>query len=208
MRLGPDSLDQLLPNLWGDRSWARALPAELVTGTASELNDLLAAGELDVSVVSAVEYARNASLITCFPTSPLPATARCTASRSFPNDPSSSSTARPCSNRVLPDVGPLAGTALPPSMGHRPAVCHREGRGQRPRVALPDCLMRRCSSSAMRLSCWRRGIGTQFRSTWAPAGRLDRPAVCVRGMGGATNHRPDRGSSDTSTADGIACLGT
>jgi chorismate dehydratase len=37
------------------------MPAELVSGTASELNDLLAAGELDVSVVSAVEYARNAS---------------------------------------------------------------------------------------------------------------------------------------------------
>ncbi len=37
------------------------IPAELVTGTASELNDLMAAGELDVSVVSAVEYARNAS---------------------------------------------------------------------------------------------------------------------------------------------------
>jgi chorismate dehydratase len=35
--------------------------AELVTGTASELNDLLAAGELDVSVVSAVEYARDAA---------------------------------------------------------------------------------------------------------------------------------------------------
>lgn len=34
--------------------------AELVTGTPSELNDLLAAGVLDVSVVSAVEYARNA----------------------------------------------------------------------------------------------------------------------------------------------------
>jgi chorismate dehydratase len=34
--------------------------AEVVSGTASELNDLLAAGELDVSVVSAVEYARNA----------------------------------------------------------------------------------------------------------------------------------------------------
>ena len=37
------------------------MPAELVTGTASELNDLLAAGELHVSVVSAVEYARNAA---------------------------------------------------------------------------------------------------------------------------------------------------
>jgi chorismate dehydratase len=38
-----------------------SLPAELVTGTASELNDLLAAGALQVSVVSAVEYARNAA---------------------------------------------------------------------------------------------------------------------------------------------------
>ena len=37
------------------------MPARMVTGTASELNDLLAAGELDVSVVSAVEYARNAA---------------------------------------------------------------------------------------------------------------------------------------------------
>jgi chorismate dehydratase len=38
-----------------------APPAKLVTGTPSELNDLLAAGELDLSVVSAVEYARNAA---------------------------------------------------------------------------------------------------------------------------------------------------
>lgn len=35
--------------------------AECISGTAAELNDLLAAGELDVSVVSAVEYARNAA---------------------------------------------------------------------------------------------------------------------------------------------------
>jgi chorismate dehydratase len=35
--------------------------AQLITGTAADLNDLLAAGELDVSVVSAVEYARNAA---------------------------------------------------------------------------------------------------------------------------------------------------
>lgn len=37
------------------------VPAEIVSGTASELNDLMAAGELQVSVVSAVEYARNAA---------------------------------------------------------------------------------------------------------------------------------------------------
>ncbi|MFQ6045777.1 MAG: menaquinone biosynthetic enzyme MqnA/MqnD family protein [Gemmatimonadales bacterium] len=42
-----------------DRGLVR-VGAELVTGTPSELNGLLAAGELDVSVVSAVEYARNA----------------------------------------------------------------------------------------------------------------------------------------------------
>lgn len=37
------------------------MPATMVSGTAAELNDLLAAGELDLSVVSAVEYARNAA---------------------------------------------------------------------------------------------------------------------------------------------------
>ena len=37
------------------------IDAELVTGTAADLNDLLAAGELQVSVVPAVEYARNAA---------------------------------------------------------------------------------------------------------------------------------------------------
>lgn len=36
-------------------------PGQLVSGTASDLNDLLAAGELDLSVVSAVEYARDAA---------------------------------------------------------------------------------------------------------------------------------------------------
>jgi chorismate dehydratase len=41
--------------------------AELVTGTPSELNGLLAAGELDVSVVSAVEYARDASAYNLLP---------------------------------------------------------------------------------------------------------------------------------------------
>lgn len=36
-------------------------PGHVISATAAELNDLLAAGELDVSVVSAVEYARDAS---------------------------------------------------------------------------------------------------------------------------------------------------
>jgi chorismate dehydratase len=44
-----------------------SLPATLVSGTASELNDLLAAGALQVSAVSAVEYARNAALYHLLP---------------------------------------------------------------------------------------------------------------------------------------------
>src|SRR5438094_9242140 len=43
------------------------LPAELVTGTPAELNDLLVAGELDVSVISAVEYARHAKKLVLLP---------------------------------------------------------------------------------------------------------------------------------------------
>ena len=44
-----------------------SMPAELISGTASELNDLLAAGELQVSAVSAVEYARNAAMYHLLP---------------------------------------------------------------------------------------------------------------------------------------------
>lgn len=43
------------------------LPAELVTGTPAELNDLLVAGELDVSVISAIEYARHAKDLVLLP---------------------------------------------------------------------------------------------------------------------------------------------
>ena len=49
-----------------DRGIVRA-PAELVSGTASELNDLLATGAVHVSAVSAVEYARNAALYHLLP---------------------------------------------------------------------------------------------------------------------------------------------
>jgi len=46
-----------------------ALPAggALVTGTPAELNDLLVAGELDVSVISAIEYARHAKELVLLP---------------------------------------------------------------------------------------------------------------------------------------------
>jgi Thiamine biosynthesis enzyme ThiH and related uncharacterized enzymes len=55
--------------------------AELVTGTASELNDLLAAGELQVSVVSASNTPATRQPIICCPTLPSPVMARSTASR-------------------------------------------------------------------------------------------------------------------------------
>lgn len=41
--------------------------AELVTGTPAELNDLLVAGELDASVISAIEYARHARDLVLLP---------------------------------------------------------------------------------------------------------------------------------------------
>jgi chorismate dehydratase len=41
--------------------------AEIVTGTPAELNDLLVAGELDVSVISAVEYARHSKDLVLLP---------------------------------------------------------------------------------------------------------------------------------------------
>ena len=46
-----------------------SLPAggELVTGTPAELNDLLVAGELDISVISAIEYARHARELVLLP---------------------------------------------------------------------------------------------------------------------------------------------
>ena len=46
-----------------------ALPprGELITGTPAELNDLLVAGELDVSVISAIEYARHAKELLLLP---------------------------------------------------------------------------------------------------------------------------------------------
>jgi chorismate dehydratase len=42
-------------------------PGALITGTPAELNDLLVAGELDVSVISAVEYARHAKDLVLLP---------------------------------------------------------------------------------------------------------------------------------------------
>lgn len=43
------------------------VPARVVSGTPAELNDLLVAGELDVSVISAIEYARHTKQLVLLP---------------------------------------------------------------------------------------------------------------------------------------------
>lgn len=61
MRLGRIPYVNCLPVYGAIDRGVVPVEADLITGTAAELNDLLAAGELQVSVVSAVEYARNAA---------------------------------------------------------------------------------------------------------------------------------------------------
>ena len=67
MRLGRISYINCYP-VYGaiDRGIER-VAAEIVTGTPAELNDLLVAGELDVSVISAVEYARHSKELVLLP---------------------------------------------------------------------------------------------------------------------------------------------
>src|SRR5437764_4925328 len=67
MRLGRIGYINCFP-VYGaiDRGIVR-VAAGLVTGTPAELNDLLVAGELDLSVISAVEFARNAGLLRLLP---------------------------------------------------------------------------------------------------------------------------------------------
>lgn len=67
MRLGRIGYINCYPVYGGiDRGEVR-IAAELVTGTPAELNDLLVAGELDVSVISAVEYARHSRDLVLLP---------------------------------------------------------------------------------------------------------------------------------------------
>ena len=56
-------------------------PDTVVSATAAELNDLLAAGELDLSVVSAVEYARDAAAYHLLPDLAISCDGPCTAWR-------------------------------------------------------------------------------------------------------------------------------
>src|SRR5436190_5018557 len=67
MRLGRIGYINCYPVYAGIDRGEVKLPAELVTGTPAELNDLLVAGELDVSVISAVEYARHGKELVLLP---------------------------------------------------------------------------------------------------------------------------------------------
>ena len=59
MRVGRIGYINCFPVYRGIDQGVVAFPHDLVTGTPSELNDLIAAGALELSVVSAVEWARN-----------------------------------------------------------------------------------------------------------------------------------------------------
>jgi chorismate dehydratase len=67
MRLGRIGYINCYPVYGAIDCGAVTVPAELVTGTPAELNDLLVAGELDVSVISAIEYARHAKDLVLLP---------------------------------------------------------------------------------------------------------------------------------------------
>src|SRR5438552_4842848 len=67
MRVGRIGYINCYPVYGGIDRGVIPLPADLVTGTPSELNELLVAGELDVSVISAIEYARHAKDLLLLP---------------------------------------------------------------------------------------------------------------------------------------------
>jgi chorismate dehydratase len=67
MRLGRIGYVNCYPVYGGIDGGVVAAPASLVTGTPAELNDRLADGRLDVSVISAVAYAQHADQLELLP---------------------------------------------------------------------------------------------------------------------------------------------
>jgi chorismate dehydratase len=67
MRLGRISYINCYPVYGAIDRGIEHVAADIVTGTPAELNDLLVAGELDVSVISAVAYARHAKDLVLLP---------------------------------------------------------------------------------------------------------------------------------------------
>ena len=136
-----------------DRGLVR-VPAELVTGTASELNDLLAAGRAagERRLGGGVRAERGGA-ISCCPTSRSPATGRCTASRCSRAARSTSSTAARCCGPRRRARRCCCSISSPATAGACGPGTPR--RAPRPRISTrcPACRTRRCSSSATRRSC-------------------------------------------------------
>ena len=153
-----------------DRGLVR-VPAELVTGTASELNDLLAAGELQVSVVSAVEYARNAAAYHLLPdlaiTCDGPVHSVALFSRRPVEDLDGCTVLRTASSRTSVLLLDLIAR-------HRWGVRPRYATARAEAADLAGsraCRTKRCSSSATRRCCSRRRSATPCAWIWAPSGR-------------------------------------
>ena len=161
-----------------------------MTGTASELNDLLAAGELDVSVVSAVEYARNAAAYQLLPDLAITCDGPVHSVVLFSRRPIERARrrARCCSQRVVAHLGAAARAALPPPLEDRLPGSRPCG----PRRRDLDDARRRCRTrrvlvigdAALVLAADGRAIPITRRPGRRVEG-LDRAAVRVRRLGGA-----------------------
>ncbi len=170
------------------------MPAELVSGTASELNDLLAAGELQVSVVSAVEYARNAAAYHLLPDLAITCDGPVHSVALFSKRPARSWTATRCSSPPRRARRSSCSTSSSATGGACTRASRRRERRPPTWSRWPDCRTRRCSSSVTRRSCWRRerrypvrlDLGAEWRAwtglpfvfaVWAARREADLPAV-------------------------------
>ena len=183
--------------------------AEVVSGTASDLNDLMAAGELDLSVVSAVEYARNAAAYHLLPDLAISCDGPVHSVRLFSRRPITESRRRHgAAQLVLAHLGAAARAPLPPSL-------EGESRASPPCGPRPPTSRRwrsspttRCSSSATRHSCSRPAACIPTMSTWARHGRTGpgcrSSSPCGPRAAAPTRRRcetPTPGSSSPATGD-------
>ena len=193
------------------------MPAELVTGTASELNDLLAAGELQVSVVSAVEYARNAARVSSA-ARPRHHLRRPGAQRRALLQAAGRRADRPYGARSARPPGPrCCCSSCSAAIGGdvRPRVRHGARGGDRTSTRSAGCRMRPCSSSAMPRSIspprqrypvrvdlgaeWKAWTGLPFVfAVWA-ARREAGLRPCRRCIAASSSHAPGDWRTSTSS---------
>ena len=165
-----DSLDQLLSGLRRDRpragdacrpSWS---PAPRPSSTICSPR-----ASSQVSVVSAVEYARNAAAYHLLPDLAITCDGPVHSVALFSRRPVDGAR-RPhgAAHRVVPHLGAAARAALPPPLG----ACARSSPRPGPRRPIstrsPACRTTRCSSSATRRCCSRRA-GARTRCGWTSA---------------------------------------